>query len=218
MIPEAIVFDRDGVLADFQIYDAITFFQPLLPISLKELTNRWEILGNNVGFPRSVLEEKSFFVGFWNKICDELDLSTETRQCLLRFNYTQYMKAYSDAFPAMTHARQQKLKVGVLSNFALASLDASLEAIGLHNFVDIACAAPVIGSAKPQPEAYLTICHKLNVKPKNCLFFDDEIDCVEGARTVGMKAFHVDRAKKRHQIHLGIVRDLNIIPEILACH
>lgn len=212
---ETIIFDRDGVLADFKISEAITFFQPLLPFSIEELGNRWEAWGEKVGFPRSVAEETIFFAGLWHHICDELALSTETRQRLLDFNYTDYMSAYADARSAMSSARQQGLKVGVLSNFALASLDASLEAIGLLDLVDSACAASVIGVSKPAPESYLTICRQLNVNPEACLFLDDEEACVQGARDVGMIAYQVDRHCKEHQISSGIIGNLDVIPEIL---
>lgn len=212
---EAVIFDRDGVLADFKVFEAALYFGNLLPFNLDELSDRWEAWGNKVGFPRSVDEEKFFFKGLWDDICDELVLPDETRQSLHHFDYTQYMSAYSDTLQAMSYARQQGLKVGVLSNFALASLDASLEAIGLIDLVDCACAATVIGFSKPAPESYLAVCKKLNVRPESCLFLDDEIPCVEGAREVGMTAYQVDRSLEESRIDLGIVNGLDALPKLL---
>jgi FMN phosphatase YigB (HAD superfamily) len=51
----------------------------------------------------------------------------------------------------------------------------------------------VIGYAKPSPLAYQHITNALSVAPHECLFFDDEQSCVDGARAVGMIAHLVDR-------------------------
>lgn len=212
---EAVIFDRDGVLADFKVVEAIAFFDPLLPISIETLSERWEAWGQEVGFPKSIAEEKIFFDTFWNYICDELALPETTRQTLLQFDYADYMQAFADAAPTMQYARAQALKIGVLSNFSLASLEHSLDAIGLLNFVDCACAATVIGAAKPSPESYLTVCRELNVDPKACIYLDDETECVNGAREVGMSAYEVDRARNSHDLSLGIIGNLDIVPEIL---
>lgn len=215
---KSVVFDRDGVLADFAIVEAAQYFAPLLPIDLDQLSERWEAWGNTAGFPTSLREEKLFFDGLWNSICDEFMLPSETRAELLAFDYTDYMKPFQDARPAMEYVRHRELTVGVLSNFALASLEASLEAIGLLDLADCACAATVIGASKPDPESYLTVCGRLGVKPEECLFLDDEVECVEGARAVGMAAYQVDRQLAEHRISAGIVSSLDVLPDLLARH
>lgn len=215
---DAIIFDRDGVLADFKIREAITFFEPILPFSLEVLNERWEEWGSEVGFPTTLTEEKVFFDTFWNSICDELSLPVKTRQALLQFDYAEYMEAFSDARMAMQYARESGLKVGVLSNFSLASLEHSLQSMGLLDWVDSACAATVIGAAKPAPEAYLTVCKRLDVHPEKCLFLDDEVICVEGARDVGMIAYQIDRQQGQHDFDRGVLGNLSVIPEVLKLH
>jgi putative hydrolase of the HAD superfamily len=159
-------------------------------------------------------EETAFFQGYWNAIADEVDASPAVRARLLAFDYTICMRAYPDARPALAWARAQGCRIGVLSNFSLATLEPSLVAAGLGDLVDVACAATVIGAAKPQPAAYLTVCRMLKVAPEATLFFDDEIACVEGARQVGMHAWLVDRARHSHGLEDGNVADLTALPEI----
>ena len=212
---DAVIFDRDGVLADFRMDAASAFFAGLLPLSLAEISNYWEAWGQKVGFPRTIAEEKDFFQGFWQMLCDELALDDLTRRSLMAVDYTDYMVAYPDARPALVLARQQNRQVGVLSNFALASLDHSLEAIGLRDLIHVTCAATVIGVPKPEPEAYLMTAKSLGVKPENCLFFDDEELCVEGARAVGMQAYHVNRWRNDHDIQHGVVCNLDGLKELL---
>lgn len=215
---DAIIFDRDGVLTDFKIREAIAFFEPILPFSLDVLNGRWEEWGSEIGFPTTLAEEKVFFETFWNHICDELSLPAKTRQILLRFDYAEYMQAFPDARLAMQHAQKNGLKVGVLSNFSLASLEHSLASMGLLDLVDSACAATVIGASKPAPQAYLTVCERLGVQPENCLFLDDEVLCVEGAREVGMIAYQIDRRQERHDFDRRILSNLSVLPDILKLH
>ena len=71
-------------------------------------------------------------------------------------------------------------------------------------------------AAKPAAESYWTVSRLLGVEPDECLFFDDEIACVEGSRAAGMQAYLVDRRRPEHALAEGIVRDLGAIPQILA--
>ncbi len=212
----AIIFDRDGVLTDFDLKRSAAFFESRLPISLPELAERWDQWGEVVGFPSSVAEEHVFFRGFWEHLGHEFELSQTTLKQLHQSNYTNYMLPFPDARPALMEARKRGLRIGVLSNFGLASLEASLEVTGLRDLVAVACAATVIGVAKPHPEAYLTVTRALSVEPEACLFFDDEQEHVEGGRVVGLQAYLVDRGRSDHELSEGIVRDLTALPDILA--
>ncbi len=212
----AVIFDRDGVLTSFDMEVAMAFFQPLLPITFDELFQRWQQWGKTMGFPRSIDEEQSFWSGFWNQLSDNLALAATVRSQLLLFDYTTVIRPFPDAKPALMESRQRGLSVGVLSNFSLASLDASLTAAGLSEFVDIACAAMAIGAAKPAPASYLSVTQALRVAPNECLFFDDEIPCVKGAQALGIHAYLVDRRLENHALSQGIVHDLSALPTILA--
>jgi len=106
--------------------------------------------------------------------------------------------------------------VGVLSNFSLASLDASLEAVGIREWIDVACSATVIGYAKPQPEAYRHVARLLQTAPEACLFFDDETPCVVGAEAIGMEAYLVDRQRNQDERASYIVHDLTAALDLFS--
>ena len=91
----------------------------------------------------------------------------------------------------------------------------SLEAAGLAEYIDVACAATVIGSAKPEASAYERVLKDLSVKATSTILFDDEKPCIAGALAVGIHAFLVRRDLSEHDIEKGVVRDLTAIPEIL---
>jgi putative hydrolase of the HAD superfamily len=212
----AVIFDRDGVLTDFDLRRAAAFFRPLLPLSPVELAASWQEWGQKTGFPRDLAQEKRFWHAFWNHLSDELALSGEVRAQLQCVEYVDFLKAFPEARPALQAARKQGLKVGVLSNFTLASLEPSLQAVGLADLIDVAMAAPVLGVAKPEPRSYLAVAEALQVDPGSCLFFDDETACVKGASAVGMHAYLVDRGRSGHVLEEHMVSDLSVVAHILA--
>lgn len=212
---KAAIFDRDGVLTNFDNEAAVAFFEPILPISIYELSYYWQQWGQKVGFPTSLMEEAAFWQSFWKYLGEELGLSATAQTKLQHFDYTVFIRPYQEAHQALKAVRQRGLRTGVLANFTLASLDESLVTAGLADLVDVACAAPVLGVAKPHPDAYLLTARELGVEPEACLFFDDELPCVEGARNVGMQAYHVDRDAAIHGLSQGMVRDLSAMPFIL---
>jgi putative hydrolase of the HAD superfamily len=112
--------------------------------------------------------------------------------------------------------REAKLRIGVLSNFALASLEKSLEVSGLSPWIDVACAATVIGASKPDRAAYTIAAQRLGVAPEQCLFLDDEPPCVAGAAACGMHAYLVDRSLSAHDIVGHKVADLSALPALLS--
>jgi glucose-1-phosphatase len=44
---------------------------------------------------------------------------------------------------------------------------------------------------KPDPQAYLHVSEALDVPPDEIAFFDDSMECVNGAIAVGMQGHHV---------------------------
>lgn len=211
----AVIFDRDGVLTFFDVEKAVAFFQPLVPFSLWELAGRWQQWGQKVGFPSNLAEEKEFFHSFWKALKEECNLTQSQYLALDGCNYTDYMGAYPDAVAILRTLKARNIAVGVLSNFSLASLDTSLEAVGLRHWVDAACAAMVIGYAKPHADAYLHVARELGVAPEDCLFFDDEMPCVEGARAVGMESYLVDRKLAASDPAAYVLHKLDGIADLL---
>lgn len=217
MAYEVVIFDRDGVLLDFDLQAAADYFRPLVSVPLSRLITLWQAYGQRVGFPRDLDEERAFWRGVWRHVASELGLDAETEAQLRQFDYTEILYAYPDALPALQLCLQRSLRTAVLSNFALASIEASLQATGLASGVDFAAAATAIGAAKPEPAAYQYVIDCLGVVPSACLLFDNKPQHVTGARIMGMTAFEVDRDRREHALERGVVCDLSALEQILPC-
>jgi putative hydrolase of the HAD superfamily len=214
----AVVFDRDGVLTYFDLDAVRSFLGPRLHIGVEELIGRWQQWGETTGWPRSPQEERRFWQGFWDDVCNDLAIHCAARTELQAFDYTTAVRPFPDARPALLYARQCGLRIGVLSNFSLASLQESLVAAGLADLVDVACAATVIGAAKPDARSYEAVLEGLGVGPEETIFFDDELPCVEGARALGMHAYLIDRWKTQQGSDSGVARDLGVLETLLGAN
>ena len=212
----AVVFDRDGVLTYFDTKTAGAFFAAHSPLSIFELFHRWQQLGETTGFPTSVAAEQIFLSTFWAQIGVECRLTTAQIETLSAVDYTRYVAAFPETQPVLANLHALGLRVGVLSNFAMASLDRSLVAAGLSPWIDAACAATVIGVAKPAAAAYHTVAQALAVPPGDCAFFDDEPANVAGGRSAGMHSFLVDRRRSTHDFDQGVICDLRGVAGALA--
>lgn len=77
--------------------------------------------------------------------------------------------------------------VALFSN-ASTRLEADLESCGLHGEFDVVFNSARLGVAKPDTEAFRTVANLLGVPVERCLFIDDTLPNVEGARGAGMQA------------------------------
>jgi HAD superfamily hydrolase (TIGR01509 family) len=213
--PQAVIFDRDGVLTQFDLAAAAAYFQPLLPITLDQIIGRWIAWTATRALPQGEAGEQASWQGFWDSVSDDLALAPRIRAQLHACDFLTFLRPYADARPALEVVAARGLRSGVLSNFALGRLDESLAQAGLADLVAVAAASSRIGASKPQPAAYLWIARALQVPPAACLLFDDELPGVEGARAVGMEAYLVDRRRAAHALAEGVVRDLTALPAIL---
>lgn len=124
--------------------------------------------------------------------------------------YREQWRAFADALPTLTWALESGFQVGVLTNGEREMQQAKLEATGLA-LADVLLIPTVdLGCPKPQREAYLAACDQLGAAPADTLMVGDSLaNDVQGARTAGLHALHLDRAGN------GDLRSLSALKEVL---
>jgi HAD superfamily hydrolase (TIGR01509 family) len=212
---QAVLFDRDGVLTYFDVESATAFFRPLIPISVYELGARWHMMGAVNGFPRNLAEEQTFFARFWKQIASDFALAPQQSATLEALDYTRFIVPYPEVRMVLQQLRAANIRMGVLSNFSMASLEQSLVTVGLAEFFTVMCSASVIGVSKPAYRAYEVAVSALGVRPEHCLYLDDDKECVEGARRAGLNACLVVRQASSHNNADATVVDLQAVPELV---
>ncbi len=95
-----------------------------------------------------------------------------------------------EADPAMVEAAARARAAGIMT--ALVSNSWGTGAYERERFPELFDAVVVsgeVGLRKPEPEIFLEAATRVGVEPIECVFVDDLLHNVEGARAVGMEAF-----------------------------
>ncbi|MEZ4558962.1 MAG: hypothetical protein R2854_21425 [Caldilineaceae bacterium] len=58
---QAVIFDRDGVLTQFNPASALQHINRVLPVSLEALLQHWQAYGGRVGFPQRRQRRRASF-------------------------------------------------------------------------------------------------------------------------------------------------------------
>ncbi|MFW9834855.1 MAG: HAD-IA family hydrolase [Candidatus Thorarchaeota archaeon] len=83
----------------------------------------------------------------------------------------------------------QNLVTGILSNCNDEGKVKIADNIGKDHPFDYILSSSDFGAKKPAPEVYHGMLETIDVRAEDCIFFDDRLANVEGARTVGIQAY-----------------------------
>jgi putative hydrolase of the HAD superfamily len=120
---------------------------------------------------------------------------------------------YEDVLPTLVELRRRGLKIGLVSNTAR-DLDVFVDHHGLD--VDAALSSRAHGKTKPHPSIFLAVLKRLGVKPEAAAMVGDSPeDDVDGARSLGLEAFLLDR-EGRYPEQTGALTDLRALPAALG--
>lgn len=90
---------------------------------------------------------------------------------------------------------RNKYKVAMLSNVARGRLPEIFGIGFLEEYFDVVVASGDIGYAKPEASAYEYVADKLDVRLDECVFTDDRVEFIVGAKEVGMKTLLFETTK-----------------------
>ncbi len=125
----------------------------------------------------------------------------------------EHFELYDDVLPTLGLLKRAGLKLGLVSNTAR-----DLPAFAAHHGleVDAVIGAREHGTSKPDPSIFASILGALRVEPERAAMVGDSPeDDIEGARTLGMKAFLIDRPGL-YPDHPGRLESLSELPAALG--
>lgn len=92
---------------------------------------------------------------------------------------------------------RENYKLAVINNGTALTLPKFKSKFPVDERFDLFVSSAIEGIKKPQPEIYLFTAKKLGVKSENCLFMDDSLENINGAKAVGMQTLYWDRTEDR---------------------
>lgn len=165
----------------------LNFKQERNAILAPEARDTWENILR--GVPEDIVAQQAIEYAQHKLHKDQL-ASITTQDLLNVFNYTRkYTKISNAGLALMRKAKEKGYKVYLLSNIGKEHLEHHLQRKDLRVIFDIADGAVYsyeVGAIKPEPAIYQVLLNKYNLRPEECLFFDNHQEMIDGAKAVGI--------------------------------
>jgi putative hydrolase of the HAD superfamily len=217
----AVIFDRDNTLVYFDaaataaLEARVGAAAPTLPPGAAAA--HWAAWPGP--WPRAVDDEPAFWHAFWYQLAADYTLADASVVALLEIGafYHTCFTSFPDATPCLRALRARGLRLAVLTNFELPSIDQTLRNAGLDPaWFSALLSSAAIGVYKPDPSAYLAAAAALELDPAECMFVDDLPENVAAACAIGMRGVLLDRARAHPSGTIERVDDLHGLAALLA--
>lgn len=196
MKPSTIIFDRDHTLVRIDPAPLIRRFQSIVSEPAIDLIQFWQSWDG--GFPATPADEPVFWTTYWTTLVRRYGLDEALIPRLvneLGMQYHTAFQVYDDTLETLAALKGRGLRLAILTNFELSSIERVLESAGITAaWFDAIVSAAAVGHLKPHPEAYLHVARQLGEPPEACVLVDDDFENVIGARKVGMRAVCIYRS------------------------
>jgi FMN phosphatase YigB (HAD superfamily) len=216
-----VIFDRDNTLLSMddhavaQLEARIHALAPELPpTAMEDVWNTWP-----GPWPRHSDDEPSFWQAFCGVLIERHGLLAERVPALcqiLALYHTTFIP-YGDVNTCLQALHRAGLRLGILTNFELPSIDRTLAHAGIDPALfSASLSSGTLAVWKPDPRAYHAIATALDEEPAACAFIDDDAQNVAAARELGMRAFLIDRSRTTHDLSADILCSLEPLPQLLT--
>jgi putative hydrolase of the HAD superfamily len=157
----------------------------------------WARIGpSGRGFSLSPDDSHAFWLKVYQLFLDELGFSAAThmpQRLFEDFKRPANYQLYDDALPCLTQLREERLNIGIISNWE-AWAPELLRELGLADLVDYTIVSGTVGYEKPDPEIFHLALAAADVLPGHAMHVgDNPLDDVEGAYRVGICGILIDR-------------------------
>ena len=100
------------------------------------------------------------------------------------YGHTVQMKPYAKEY--LTMLRDRGVKLAVATSLFSGLLDLALKNHGIYDYFDVICTTEETGYGKSRPDVFLLTANKLGVLPCECIVFEDILEAVKSAKSIGM--------------------------------
>ncbi len=106
--------------------------------------------------------------------------------------YRDYPLLYPEVRAALVETRARGYRLGLVSNTTRYD-SVAFDAFDLAPLFEATTFSFEVGLLKPEPAIFLVAAKQLEVEPTECVFVDDRMDYLQGARAVGVAGVHLKR-------------------------
>lgn len=134
----------------------------------------------------SMREVARYFKSHFN-ISDDIDTIINEWNDMAFLQYSKNVKLKPHIKEFLEYLKSQDIKVGIYTSNSLVLAKEALRARGIIDYFDAITAGCSDIKGKPAPDGYLITAEKLNVKPSECLVFEDLVKGIQAGKNANMK-------------------------------
>ncbi|PSW67405.1 phosphatase [Photobacterium leiognathi subsp. mandapamensis] len=182
----AFIFDMDGLLLDTERVCMDVFKQTCKSFNLPYLETAYlNIIGRNESGVEEVLRAS------YGDTMDYPVFRKQWKQTYLNIVENQAIPVKNGVIELLQWLQQQHVPMVVATSTNKQLALKKLELAGLSSFFSAITAGDEVSKGKPDPEIYLLAAKRLNVKPEQCLAFEDSNNGIKAAIAANMQAFQI---------------------------
>ena len=121
--------------------------------------------------------------------------------------FSQIIEVFPDVPDALATIKGWGLSLGIVSDTG-AEARRLYDELGWVPYFDAYAISAEVGCCKPDPRMYLFASQGLGLEPSECLFVDNDADCVLGALKLGYQACGIARYEEPAEDGLTWIRDM----------
>ena len=189
---DAVIFDLDGSLVDSMwMWRAIDIeYLGRFGIPLPEdLQSKIE----GMSFSETAVYFKEFF-----HIPDSLEKIKADWNRMAWDKYTNEVPLKPGIPEFLEGCRKNRIMLGIATSNSRELVENIADVHNLRDYFTCIMTGCDVAHGKPAPDIYLAVAEKLNVKPENCLVFEDIIPGIQAGKSAGMKVCAVEDAYSLH--------------------
>ena len=180
-LPDAVVFDNDGLLLDTEsVWTRAE--EDLFERRGTDFTpaDKLELVGTSAEIAAGILERRLGEPGRGEELIEELNV-------LVVAELEHGVEAMIGARELLERLRKRGTPIGLVSNSPLRFVQRSIEIVGFEEHFDVILSAHEVAAPKPAPDPYLEACRRLGVKPgPSVVALEDSPTGVAAARAAGL--------------------------------
>lgn len=208
--PKAFLFDLNGTMIDDMEYHNKAWHTILnedLNANISYTDVKLQMYGKN-----DELLQRVFGRGYFTQ--QQMDDISIKKEKIYQNDYIQDLRLIDGLTELLNRAKSIHLPMAIGSAAIPFNIDFVLDGLSIRNYIKAVVSANDVAESKPHPETFLKCAELLNVKPEDCLVFEDAPKGVEAALNAGMKCIVLSTAHQAEDFDkypnvLKIVKDYN---------